>query len=272
VNRLPTGTFLPGISIVHRLDARVKLLALFIIITTILLINSILGYAMMVVFIALVIITSGIQFDTALNAVNRLYWFFLLIFLMNTLFYCPDQAWFSLWILTPSLTGMVYGMNVVLRVFLVLVVSNVVASTTAPMETTYALESLVSPLRYVGIPTGQIAMILSIAIQFIPTISEETETIRKAQTARGARFDSNKLTEKAAAILPLVIPIFFSAFKRADDLSVAMEARGYSGVSRRTTKRFSALQSHDYGVLVIVLLIFLLQVVIRLRTTSPPWV
>lgn len=263
MNSLPTGLYQPGESLIHRLDCRTKLLALFIIIASVLLVDSLIGYGIMIAFTGGVIWLSGISLRTALNSVNKLYWFFILILLMNTFFYNPENAWVSVWIFNPSPSGLMQGIDVVMRVFLVLVISNVLTSATSPMEITKALESLLSPLRLIGIPTEQIAMILSIAIQFIPTISKETDMIRKAQTARGARFDSPKITEKAVAVIPLVIPIFFAAFKRADELSLAMEARGYQTASGRTKKVFSALEIRDYSALAIVIVLFVVQAVLK---------
>lgn len=260
MSALPTGMFLPGDSLIHRLDSRVKLMALFIAIAAVLCVNSLIGYGFMIVFAAVTILLSGISLRTALSSVDRMYWFFVLILLMNTCFYSPEGAWFSFWLFNPSLAGLMQGIDVVMRVFLVLVISNVLTSATAPIEITNALESLMSPLKLVGIPTEEIAMILSVAIQFIPTLSEETDMIRKAQMARGARFDSPKLVEKAEAVLPLVVPIFFAAFKRADELSLAMEARGYRTAADRTKKKFTPLRFQDYVALAIVILICGLQI------------
>lgn len=262
MNHLPTGMFLPGDSVIHAMDSRVKLFGLFVTVVAVLYVDSLVGYGIMLVFTAVIILLSGISLRTALNSVNKLYWFFILILLLNTVFYSPEGAWFSFWIFNPSPAGLLQGIDVVLRVFLVLVVSNVLTSTTAPMEITNALEFLISPLKLIGIPTEQIAMILSIAIQFIPTLSEETDTIRKAQMSRGARFDSPKITEKAEAVLPLVIPIFFTAFKRADELSLAMEARGYRTAAGRTKKKFAPLRIQDYGSLVVVIAICALQIIV----------
>jgi energy-coupling factor transport system permease protein len=263
MSRLPTGMYLPGNSLIHQLDCRIKLFALFIIIATVLLIDSLVGYGIMIAFTGFIILLSGISLNTVLSSVNKLYWFFILILLMNTVFYSPDNAWFSFWIFTPSLSGLMQGIDVVLRVLLVLVISNVLTSATSPMEITNALESLISPLQIFGIPTAQIAMILSIAVQFIPTLSTETDMIRKAQMARGARFDSPKIIEKAEAVLPLVIPIFFAAFKRADELSMAMEARGYRTALGRTKKAFGVLQLQDYSALAIVVALCVVQIMIK---------
>ena len=270
MNHLPTGMFLPGDSFIHRLDSRVKLLALLISVVSVLFVDSLIGYGIMIVFTAVIIMLSGVPLGTALNSVNKMYWFFLLILLMNTCFYSPENAWVSYWIFNPSPAGLMQGIRVVLSVFLVLVISNVLTSTTSPMEITNALESLSSPLKYIGIPTEEIAMILSVAIQFIPTLSEETESIRKAQMARGARFDSPKITEKAEAVFPLVIPIFFAAFKRADELSLAMEARGYRTAAGRTKKKFDPLQIQEYAALAVVIVICALQIILRYKILSSP--
>jgi energy-coupling factor transport system permease protein len=263
MKHLPIGMYLPGDSVVHRLDSRIKLLVLIVTIVAILLVNSLVGYGIMLVFLFITILLARISFTTALSSVTNLYWFFLIIFLMNTFFYSQENTWVSFWIFTPSPIGLMQGIDVVLRVGLVLIISNVITSATAPIEITNALEYIISPLRYIRIPAEQIAMILSIAIQFIPTLYEEIDMIRKAQMARGARFDSPKLIEKATAILPLVVPIFFAAFKRADELSIAMEARGYRSAAGRTKKKYYPLQVHDFSALAITLFIGILQVMLR---------
>jgi len=164
---------------------------------------------------------------------------------MNTMFFSTENCWFSFWILHPSLQGLLQGFQVVARVVLVLVFSTVLTTTTPPLALTGALQWLLSPLKLVKAPTEQIAMILSVAIQFIPTLLEQTDEIRKAQTARGARFESRDLLQKAGAVLPLVIPIFLSAFKRADELSLAMEARGYRTDGARTQRPPAPMKKSD---------------------------
>ena len=125
MNHLPTGMFLPGDSFIHRLDSRVKLLALLISVVSVLFVDSLIGYGIMIVFTAVIIMLSGVPLGTALNSVNKMYWFFLLILLMNTCFYSPENAWVSYWIFNPSPAGLMQGIRVVLSVFLVLVISNV---------------------------------------------------------------------------------------------------------------------------------------------------
>jgi energy-coupling factor transport system permease protein len=253
--------FLPGNSVIHRMDARVKLAALLIAVVAVVCTDTLIGYGVMILFTAVLVRLSGIGFSAAFGSVRRLGWFFAFILLMNTCFYGPDGAWFTFWIFSPSPAGLMQGLNVVLRVLLVLVLSNVMTAATAPLEITKALERLMSPLKYVGLPVEQIAMIISVAIQFIPTLFEETDMIRKAQTARGARFDSPKLSQKAAAVMPLAVPIFLSAFRRADELAEAMEARGYRGAKGRTKKKYASLKWTDYAALACVSVICAVQIV-----------
>lgn len=154
-------------------------------------------------------------------------------------FYSGEHCIWSWWIFRLSREGIRQGAMVVVHLVLILVFCMVLTITTEPMEITHGLEELLSPLSKVGVPTEEIAMILGVAMQFIPVLGEEAETIRMAQTARGARFESKKLTERAASFLPLVIPVFLAAFRRADELACAMEARGYRGPGRRTKKKKS---------------------------------
>ena len=157
-------------------------------------------------------------------------------------FYETEQIWWKWWIFRFSGDGLVQGMQVVLRVAMAMVLGNLLVSATSPLELVGAMESLMYPLKFIGVPIRDVAMILGVAIQFIPAFSEEAEMIRRAQTARGARFESRRLTEKAKSIVPLVVPIFLAAFRRADELAIAMEARGYrrtKGKLRRRRRRLS---------------------------------
>ena len=239
-NALPTGMYLPGDSAVHGIDARAKIISFIFLVVMAVNTSSAVGYAALFAVVSVIVIVSGLPVKTALGPASRLLWFFIIIFLMNTCFFSDKHTWLEFWIFHPSPAGAEQGMNVVLRVFFVLVLGNILTSTTSPFELTKALEELLSPLRYLKVPTGQIAMIISVAVQFIPTLFGETDMIRKAQTARGARFDGRRLSEKAGAVFPIVIPIFLSAFRRADELSLAMEARGYR-VGYAPLERKSAL-------------------------------
>lgn len=155
------------------------------------------------------------------------------------------QPLWNWWIFRFSLDGVTQGINVVLRVNLAMIIGNILVSTTSPLEIIGAIESLIYPLKYIGVPIQDVAMILGVSIQFIPIFMEETDMIRKAQTARGARFESKKICEKAQSVIPLVVPIFLSAFQRADELSVAMEARGYHRKSKKVKNRKRKISTLD---------------------------
>lgn len=260
---LPTGEYIPGHSFLHRLDARVKLPCFFILMAAVIGAASLWGYVLVVAVIAVLILLSGLPLPAAVASVRRIYGFLLVIFLMNALFFGGEDVLASWGIVQLSRGGMEQGFRVVGNVVLILVLGNLLTMTTLPTQVTAALASLIKPLKFIGVPTEEVAMILSIAIQFIPTLMEETELIKMAQIARGARFESRKLPERAASFIPLVVPVFISAFRRAEELALAMEARGYRNAQNRTRRKKEPLALRDYGALTVCTLICLVQFLLR---------
>jgi energy-coupling factor transport system permease protein len=240
-----TGQYRSGNSCLHRLDGRAKLVCLILLMAAVIAADSVWRYALVVAAVAVVVGLSRLPVGLALGSLVRLWPFFVTIFAMNALFYDGADAIFSWWIVHLSASGVEQGARVIVHVALILVLTNVLTMTTPPMDLTGAITSLISPLRIFRLPVEEIAMILGAAIQFIPTLLDEADTIRKAQIARGARFESRKLTERAAALLPMAVPVFISAFRRADELSLAMEARGYRGAKNRTGRKSRALGAAD---------------------------
>lgn len=236
MKKLPSGMYISGNSVMHRLDPTVKILLFCILTAAVAAADSIIGYCMMIVFTAAAVLLSKTGFRAAAGNLKNLIWFFAAVFLMNFLFFSSENPWISFWMFHPSYAGMLQGIKVVSRVIVFLILSNILNSTTAPMELTDAIKNLMYPLSFIKVPVGQIALILSAAIQFIPILSEEAQTIKKVQTARGAGFDSRKPFDKARAALPMVVPVFISAFRRADELSLAMEARGYRADLKKSKK------------------------------------
>ncbi len=259
MNKLLAGRYLVGNSLLHRLDGRVKIICLLILIALVIGSRSVSSYAISVSAVCMIVLLSKLPPAYVLGPVGRLWLFFITIFLMNALFFDTLNPLYSWWIFHPSVAGIKQGFSVVVHVVLVLILSSVLTMTTSPTEVTTALESLIKPLKLIGVPTEDVAMIISIAIQFIPTLLEETEAIKMAQIARGARFESKKLKERAFSVFPLVIPIFLSAFKRADELSLAMEARGYRNAKKRTKRKKEPLSSKDYIALCICVALCLVQ-------------
>lgn len=242
---LPTGSYREGDSVLHKMDAFCKLLCTLLFLAGVILSDSFPGYGLAVGCLLAVTLLSRLGPGASLRGVKRMWLFFCLILLMNTAFFETEQIRWGWWIFRFSADGLVQGLQVVLRVVMAMVLGNLLMSTTSPLELAGAIESLLSPLKFIGVPVRDVAMILGVAIQFIPTFSEEAEAIRKAQTARGARFESRKLSEKAKSVVPLVVPVFLAAFRRADELAMAMEARGYRRTKGKIRKRRRHLSLRD---------------------------
>ena len=226
MKQLPAGMYQQGNSVIHKLNSTVKVLLLIILLAAVVAANTLPGYGVLIVFTAVIVLLSHIGIKSAVGGIVRMIWFFIIIFIMNLCFFQSERAWITFWIFSPSYDGMMQGIKVVVRVAVIMIFCNILNVTTPPVEITRAMENMMSPLRIIKVPTHQLALILSVAIQFIPTLFEEADMIKKAQTARGARFDSRKFRDKAGAVIPMVVPIFISAFRRADELSLAMVARG----------------------------------------------
>jgi len=259
---IAAGQFIPGNSIVHRIDARIKIVCLIFLLVAIISTTSIYGYVIVLTVLAVIVKLSQLPLMTAISTVRRLWLFFIVIFFMNAFFYSADEPIFSWWLITFSHGGIMQGLRVVLNVAFIMVLGTVLTSTTAPIDMTHALEWLLKPLKLLRVPVEDVAMIINVAIQFIPTLIDESDMIKKAQTARGARFESKKLHEKALSFLPLLIPIFLASFRRADELSVAMEARGYRNAKNRTKKARTPFRAPDFTALASVISISTIQIFI----------
>ncbi len=240
-----TGEYLPMDSIIHHMDARTKIICFLIYLAAVVMAKSAVGYLCLSVFIFIVIFLSHLHFRDVLSNVRQTGTFLLIIFVMNAFFFKNQNAIWSFWFFHLTWKGIVQGFDVVLKVSLLIIGTSILTESTPPMQITSAMEALMAPLSWMGIPVEDLALMISVAIQFIPVIAGETEMIMKAQKARGANFDSPQLLEKAQAVMPLVIPVFISAFQRADELAAAMEARGYRGGKNRTKKVYPSLGWSD---------------------------
>ena len=262
MNRVNAAAYQAGSSPVHGLSAPVKLICILLLAAAVIAADSLMGFLLFCVVLTAILYLAELSFRAAFSSVIALIWFFVLIILMNLLFFAPEEPWVSLWIFKPSQAGLLHGIKVTVRVALVLVVGDLLTATTSPLELTDAIGTLLSPLRYIKIPTEQIAMILSVALRFIPILLGEAEMIRKAQTARGALLDSRKPSEKAAALMPLAVPVILAAFRRADELALAMEARGCRGDFKVKRRRWEKLSLYDYAALIVCLGLLGLEIVV----------
>ena len=259
---LPCGVFQPGNSVIHELHATAKLLCLLLTVSAVIAMDSLAGYVIAIVVIFAIVYITEMKLNAALWPLARLTWFLAVILLLNLFFYAPEAPWLSFWIFRPSMAGLMQGVAVIIRIVLVIVINNVLIATTSPNELTNAIDMLLSPLHYMKIPTAQAAVIISVALQFVPTLINEAELIRKAQIARGAGFESRKLYERAAAFVPLIVPVFISAFRRADELALAMEARGYRTDNGVKQKRWVKPDFYDYAAILVCMGLLGLEIVV----------
>ena len=245
------GQYFPGHSFVHKLDPRTKLLAVVLYIVALFLAKNFLTYGIMFLLLAVSIAISKLPLRSTVRGLKPVVFIVVFTAILN-LFYTPgDHVLVKVWILTITLEGVFNAFFMVVRILMLIAGTFLLTYTTSPILLTDALESLLGPLKKIKVPVHELAMIMSIALRFIPTLIEETDKIMSAQRARGADFESGNLIQRAKALIPLLVPLFISAFRRADELAVAMECRCYHGGEGRTRLRQLHYVGRDYFVLVL---------------------
>ena len=245
------GQYFPGHSFVHKLDPRTKLLAVVLYIVALFLAKSFLTYGIMFLLLAVSIAISKVPLKSIVRGLKPVVFIVVFTAILN-LFYTPgDHVLVKVWILTITLEGVFNAFFMVVRILMLIAGTFLLTYTTSPILLTDTLESLLGPLKKIKVPVHELAMIMSIALRFIPTLIEETDKIMSAQRARGADFESGNLIQRAKALIPLLVPLFISAFRRADELAVAMECRCYHGGEGRTRLRQLHYVGRDYFVLVL---------------------
>ncbi len=240
------GQYFPGSSLMHRLDPRVKLLLTIAIIVLIFFVHTYWGYLAVLAMLMLAVACSRISVKFVLKGIKPMWFVILLTFVMNIFFLTGEKILWEWGIIKIYWEGIEKAIELAIRLILLVMCSTILTLTTSPKEITDALESLLRPLKVIRFPVHEMALMMSIALRFIPTLMEETDRIMKAQTARGASFDSGGLMEKAKGMIPILVPLFVSAFKRADELALAMEARCYHGGDNRTRMKVFHVQLRDY--------------------------
>ncbi|WP_088810705.1 MULTISPECIES: FAD export ECF transporter transmembrane subunit FmnA [unclassified Listeria] len=264
IDKLIFGRFVPGQSLIHVLDARTKLLAGFYFIGILFLANNIQTYALMILFTLMVITMTGIKIKVFIKGVKPLIWLILFTVMMQMLFTSGGTIYLDFGPFVISSFGIINGIYVFIRFTLIIILSTAITLTTTPMDLTDAIAYLLQPFKYVKMPVQDIALMLSVALRFIPTLMEETDKIMKAQRARGVEFGEGNLFEQMKVVVPIFIPLFVSSFNRAEELADAMEVRGYQGDKGRT--RFKILHFHLNDLIALFVLILLTAMLIVLRT------
>ena len=244
------GQYYPGNSFIHRLDPRTKILTTLILVVAVFLANSAIGYGALCAMVLFIIAISGLPFMLVLKSVKPLLFIIVLTLVLHSLMGRGDHVLYQWGIVKVTEEGLRLGVQMAMRLILLLMISSILTFTTSPIVLTDGIEALLRPFRAVGVPAHELAMMMTIALRFIPTLMEETDRIIKAQTARGADFSSGNLLARAKNMLPILVPLFISAFRRADDLAIAMEARCYRGGEGRTRMHQLAYRSGDMAAFV----------------------
>ncbi|MDR1691948.1 MAG: energy-coupling factor transporter transmembrane protein EcfT [Oscillospiraceae bacterium] len=238
------GQFFPGNTIVHRLDPRVKMALLIVFITALLTANHPLTYGLVLLYLALSVVVSNIKLGALVRGLRPMLFIILFTAVLN-IFYTPGEALVTFWIFKISAEGIERAVFMILRLMMLVSATFLLTYTTSPLALSDALARLLSPLAKIKVPVHEFAMMMTIAMRFIPTIIEETDKIMNAQKARGADFETGNLFRRAKALIPLLVPLFISAFRRADELAVAMECRCYTGGEGRTRMNQLSLTARD---------------------------
>ena len=262
IKDITIGQYYPAKSILHRLDPRVKFVGTIAFLISLFVANSLWGYLLATAFLAVVIVLSKVPVKFMMKGLKPLFFIFILTVAFN-LFLVPGKVVVQIWILKITEEGIRQAIKIGIRLIYLVMGSSVMTLTTTPNQLTDGLEKLMRPLNKIKVPVHEIAMMMSIALRFIPILMEETDKIMKAQIARGADFESGNLIKKAKNLIPLLVPLFISAFRRADDLAMAMEARCYHGGDHRTSMKPLKYQNHIMAYLV--LLVYLIaDIVLRI--------
>lgn len=233
IKDITLGQFLPGNSVIHRLDPRTKILVIFAYIVALFTVKNFFGYALCFSYVILAYGISKVPPKMILKSLKPIMFFVIFTALIN-LFLTSGEVIFSLGFLKITKEGVILAVKMAVRLILLVAVTSLLTYTTSPIVLTDGIEKLLSPLSKIGVPSHEIAMMMTIALRFIPTIIDETDKIIKAQSARGSDFESGNLIRRAKALIPILVPLFISAFRRADELATAMECRCYHGGNNRT--------------------------------------
>ena len=239
------GQFFPGSSIVHRLDPRCKLLLTIVYIAALFTAESYVSYAVMLIITGVCIALSRIPLKVILRGLKPL-WIIIALTAVLNIFFTPGRELVSFWKITITYEGLVRAVFMVLRITMLIAGTFLLTYTTSPIALTDAMEILFGPLKKLKVPVHEMSMMMSMALRFIPTLIEETDKIMSAQRARGADFESGNLLQRAKALIPLLVPLFVSAFRRADELATAMECRCFHGGEGRSKLHVLRYETRDY--------------------------
>ena len=258
LNNITMGQYYPVDSVVHRLDPRMKLILTILFIVAIFMTHSFVGYLLLLAFLIGTCRLANVPFRLMLKGLRPLRIIIIITFLLNLFFTAGETVWVSFWIIRITKEGFLQALFYSVRLVFLVAGTSLLTLTTSPIALADGIEMLLSPLKKIHFPAHELAMMMTIPLRFIPSLLEETDKIMKAQMARGADFESGNLLTRAKAMVPLLVPLFVSAFRRAGDLAMAMESRCYHGGEGRTRLRVLHITRNDWIALGIVVLLLVL--------------
>ena len=261
IRDITIGQYYPAKSILHRLDPRVKLVCTLLYLVSLFLFRSVPGYIVATIFLAIIIKISTVPFSYIVRGLKPIVMLLMITVLFNLFLIRDGEVLFHAWIFTITEGGLITAVYMAIRLIYLIIGSSLMTFTTTPNELTDGIEALLHPLNRIHVPVHEVAMMMSIALRFIPILLEETDKIMKAQIARGADLESGNMIQKAKSMIPILVPLFVSAFRRANDLAMAMEARCYRGGEGRTKMKPLHYQKRDY-VAYIVVIVYVIAVVL----------
>ena len=254
IRDITIGQYYPSNSKIHKLDPRVKIICTLLYLISLFMFKSVLGYALCTLFLAVVIRISKVPFKFITKGLKPIFMLLMITVIFNLFLTGTGEVLVSFWILKVTDEGLRTAVYMALRLIYLIVGSSLMTLTTTPNELTDGIEKILKPLNAIKVPVHEIAMMMSIALRFIPILLEETDKIMKAQIARGADLESGNMIQKAKAMVPILVPLFVSAFRRANDLAMAMEARCYRGGEGRTKMKPLIYKKQDYTAYAIMIL------------------
>lgn len=269
IKDITLGQYFPGTSFVHRLDPRTKIVLTIAYMVALFCSNNIAGLIFAGIFMVVINFVSKVPVNTVLKSIKPVLPIVLLTSLINA-FYIPGTPIFKFYFMIMTFEGVKLAVFVAVRLVFLIVGTSMMTYTTSPIALSDGLEELMKPLKYIKVPVHELSMMMSIALRFIPTLVEETDKIISAQKARGTDFETGSLMKRIKALLPILIPLFVSAFRRAEELSLAMECRCYHGGEGRTRLRRLKLAKGDYIAFLVFVLLF--GVIIALNIIMPKFI
>lgn len=263
IRDITLGQFYPGSSFIHRLDPRVKIAGTFLYIVALFIVSDFVGFAIAAAALAIVIGISKVPFSFIAKGLKPIFLIIVFTFFIN-MFMTNGEILYNIGFLRITKEGLYNACFMGIRLVLLIFGSSVLTLTTKPINLTDGIEYILNPLKKVGVPAHELAMMMTIALRFIPTLLEETDKIMKAQMARGADFESGNIIKRAKSLIPLLVPLFISAFRIAQDLAMAMEARCYRGGEHRTRLHEMKMSARDF-VTSAILVLFLALIIFQSR-------